>query len=48
MIGAWNKISFDLYFFSLLFKIIKNLEKYNISLRTHTVDVESNFAFLKK
>ena len=42
-----EQISFDLYFFSLLFKIIKNLEKYNISLRTHTVDVESNFAFLK-
>jgi len=42
-----GQLSFDLYFFSLLFKIIKNLNGYNINIRTHTVDVESNFKFLE-
>ncbi len=43
----FGQISFDLYLFSLIFKIIKNLKKYNVSIRTHTVDVESDFKFLE-
>ncbi len=42
-----GQLGFDLFFFSLLFKLVKELKDYNINLRTHVVDKESNFKFLK-
>ena len=47
--NSWRigQLSFDLFFFSLIFKLIKELKKYNINLRTHVVDKESDFKFLK-
>ena len=42
-----GQLGFDLYFFSLLFKLTKELKKYNINIRTHVVDKESDFKFLK-
>ena len=43
----FEQLSFDLFYFTLIFELIKKLKNYNVNIRTHTVDVESNFKFLE-
>ena len=41
-------MNYDHFYFCLFFNLIKKLKKnYKVSVRTHIVDVESNFDFLK-
>ncbi len=42
------QMNYDHFYFCLLFNLIEKLKKkYKVSIRTHIVDVESNFDFLK-
>ena len=42
------QMNYDHFYFCLLFNLIEKLKKnYKVSVRTHIVDVESNFDFLK-
>ena len=42
------QMNYDHFYFCLLFDLIKKLKNtFNVSIRTHIVDVESNFDFLK-
>ena len=41
-------MNYDHFYFCLLFDLIKKIKnKFNVSIRTHIVDVESSFDFLK-
>lgn len=44
-----KQMNFDMYYFTIIYSLISKLgQKYKISLRKHTLDVETDFNFLNK